>query len=195
MTKPEPLNLARRGELIALVSGKEEVRLSEDSESMWLEVIRKMDEVYADLIGYETDLERKNAELEEARDFIASVVASVSNVLLVCDEKSDLVEINPERNRVRVRARLALGGGLRPPTLHPCLELFTHWDPQPRVQTGDLPDRVVLHRAKVDVVEPIPGDLPKFQRTIHTQRPVLDIQPADIAAVDLAAERPDDVGV
>lgn len=110
MTKPEPLNLARRGELIALVSGKEEVRLSEDSESMWLEVIRKMDEVYADLIGYETDLERKNAELEEARNFIASVVASVSDVLLVCDEKGDLVEINPAFQRLMAFPEQALLG-------------------------------------------------------------------------------------
>lgn len=94
MTKPESSHL-KRGDLIALVAGKEEVRLSEDSESMWLEVIHKMDEVYSDLIGYETDLERKNAELEEARNFIASVIASVSDVLVVCDDKGEVVEINP----------------------------------------------------------------------------------------------------
>ncbi len=95
MTNPEVSLSARRGELIALVGGKEEVLLSQDSESMWVEVIRKMDEVYADLIGYETDLERKNAELEEARNFIAGVVASISDVLLVCDEKGVIVQINP----------------------------------------------------------------------------------------------------
>jgi len=95
MTKPDAFPFARRGELIARVGGKEEVLLSEDSESMWVEVIRKMDEVYADLLGYETDLERKNAELEEARNFIAGVVASVSDVLLVCDERGAIVQINP----------------------------------------------------------------------------------------------------
>jgi two-component system, NtrC family, sensor histidine kinase HupT/HoxJ len=95
MTKPETSRL-KRGDLIALIVGKEEeVRLSEDSESMWLEVIHKMDEVYSDLIGYETDLERKNAELEETRNFIASVIASVSDVLVVCDDKGEVVEINP----------------------------------------------------------------------------------------------------
>ena len=95
MTKPDASRIARRGELIALVGGKEEISLSEDSESMWVEVIRKMDEVYADLLVYETDLERKNAELEEARNFIAGIVASVSDVLLVCDEKGVIVQINP----------------------------------------------------------------------------------------------------
>jgi len=95
MTKLETSDPAKRGDLIALVAGKQEVLLSEDGESMWLQVIHKMDEVYSDLIGYETDLERKNAELEEARNFIAGVVASVSDVLLVCDEKGVIVQVNP----------------------------------------------------------------------------------------------------
>ncbi len=95
MMNPDAFRFTRRGELIAQIGGKQEILLSEDSESMWLEVIRKMDEVYADLLVYETDLEKKNAELEEARNFIAGVVASVSDVLLVCDEKGVVVQINP----------------------------------------------------------------------------------------------------
>ena len=100
MTNPDALPIARRGELIAQVGGKQEILLSEDSEAMWLEVIRKMDEVYADLLVYETDLEKKNAELEEARNFIAGVVASVSDVLLVCDEKGAIIQINPAFQRL-----------------------------------------------------------------------------------------------
>ncbi len=95
MTKPDTPRPSRRGDLIARVAGKEEILLSENSESMWLDVIRKMDEVYSDLIGYETDLERKNAQLEEARNFISSVVASVTDVLLVCDRKGDILQVNP----------------------------------------------------------------------------------------------------
>jgi hypothetical protein len=59
MMKPDTSRLAERGDLIALVAGKEEIFLSDKGESSWLEVIRKMDEVYSDLIGYETDLEKK----------------------------------------------------------------------------------------------------------------------------------------
>jgi two-component system sensor histidine kinase HupT/HoxJ len=95
MMSRDAFRIARRGELIARVGGNEEISLSEDSESMWVEVIHKMDEVYADLLGYEADLERKNAELEEARNFIAGVVASVSDVLLVCDGKGVILQINP----------------------------------------------------------------------------------------------------
>lgn len=94
MTKPDTKRLAKRGDLIALVAGKEEIFLSESGESMWLEVIHKMDEVYSDLIGYETDLEKKNAQLEEAQNFISSVIASVSDVLLVCDDKGIILQVN-----------------------------------------------------------------------------------------------------
>ena len=90
--------------------GKEEILLSENSESMWLDVIRKMDEVYSDLIGCETDLERKNAELEEARNFISSVVASVSDVLLVCDQQGDIRQVNPAFLSLMQRPEEALLG-------------------------------------------------------------------------------------
>lgn len=95
MTKSDTPRFLKRGDLIALVAGKEEISLSADDESMWVEVIQKMDEVYSDLIGYETDLEKKNAQLEEAQNFISSVIASVSDVLLVCDEKGGILQVNP----------------------------------------------------------------------------------------------------
>jgi len=110
MTKPDTPRPARRGDLIARVAGKEEILLSENSEAMWLDVIRKMDEVYSDLISYETELERKNAELEEARNFISSVVASVSDVLLVCDRKGDLSQVNPAFLSLMQRPEEALLG-------------------------------------------------------------------------------------
>src|SRR3984957_543503 len=68
-----------------------------------------------------------------------------------------LVEINAEFHRVGMRTRLTVGGSMRPPALHLCFELRSDWGTQPRVQAGDLGDRIVLHRAKVDVVEPIIG--------------------------------------
>lgn len=110
MTKPDTKHSAKRGDLIALVAGKDEIALSERGESMWLEVIQKMDEVYADLIGYETDLEKKNAQLEEARNFISSVVASVSDVLLVCDEKGSILQVNPAFQSLTGRSEQELLG-------------------------------------------------------------------------------------
>ncbi|WP_142850810.1 ATP-binding protein [Telmatospirillum sp. J64-1] len=63
-------------------------------ETAWIEVIQKMEEVYSDLIRYEVDLEQKNAALEEAQQFITSVVSSVSDILIVCDQKGRVQQVN-----------------------------------------------------------------------------------------------------
>jgi two-component system sensor histidine kinase HupT/HoxJ len=109
MTKPESTRDSARGDLIARVAGAD-IALSEGSEQVWLEVIRKMDEVYADLIVYEADLEKKNDELEEAQSFIQSVIASVSDVLVVCDESGAILQINPAFRELMGRSEQELVG-------------------------------------------------------------------------------------
>lgn len=54
-------------------------------ESVWMDVIQKMDEVYTRLIEEEVALEKKNSELEQSQQFIFSVLSSMSDVLVVCD--------------------------------------------------------------------------------------------------------------
>lgn len=54
-------------------------------EEAWIEVIQRMDDIYADLVRYQVDLEEKNAALEEAQRFIDSVLSSMSDVLVVAD--------------------------------------------------------------------------------------------------------------
>jgi two-component system sensor histidine kinase HupT/HoxJ len=63
-------------------------------EQAWIEVIQKMDEVYNDLLQYEVALEEKNAALEESHQFIESVLASMSDILIVCNRHGDIVEVN-----------------------------------------------------------------------------------------------------
>jgi two-component system sensor histidine kinase HupT/HoxJ len=64
------------------------------SESIWIEVIRKMDEVYNELLQYEVALEQKNAALEESQQFIFSVLTSMSDFLVVCDRYGVIEEVN-----------------------------------------------------------------------------------------------------
>ena len=63
-------------------------------EQAWIEVIQKMDEVYNDLLQYEVALEEKNAALEESHQFIESVLASMSDILIVCDRNGSIEEVN-----------------------------------------------------------------------------------------------------
>ncbi|WP_265946907.1 PAS domain-containing sensor histidine kinase [Dechloromonas sp. A34] len=63
-------------------------------EQAWIEVIQKMDEVYNDLLQYEVALEEKNAALEDSHQFIESVLASMSDILIVCDRNGNIEEVN-----------------------------------------------------------------------------------------------------
>lgn len=81
--------------LMDAVAAGEGDRLADLPETAWIEVIRKMDEVYSDLIRYEVDLEAKNSALEQARQFIASVLSSMSDILIVCDQKGLIQQVNP----------------------------------------------------------------------------------------------------
>ncbi|MDR2154668.1 MAG: PAS domain-containing protein [Burkholderiaceae bacterium] len=63
-------------------------------ESTWLDVIQKMDEVYTRLIDDEVELEKKNRALEQSQQFIVSVLTSMSDVLLVCDEDGLIEQTN-----------------------------------------------------------------------------------------------------
>lgn len=72
----------------------EVLALNSDSEAAWIEVIRKMDDVYADLVRYQVELEEKNAALEEAQQFITSVLSSITDILIVCDVQGRVQQVN-----------------------------------------------------------------------------------------------------
>ncbi len=68
--------------------------LGEFGESTWAEVLTAVDRTYADLVSYQERLEQKNVELEELRRFLASVLSSVSDVMLVIDRDGMVVDVN-----------------------------------------------------------------------------------------------------
>lgn len=70
------------------------------SEEAWIEVIQRMDEVYADLVHNQLELEGKNNELESAQRFIDSVLASMTDVLIVCDLSGHIVRANAGAEKV-----------------------------------------------------------------------------------------------
>ena len=92
VTPPEQEKLTTP--LLARIIQDGDLNLSGLQESAWIEVIHKMDEVYADLIHYEVELEEKNSALEEAHKLIGSVLSSMSDVLIVCDERGRIEQVN-----------------------------------------------------------------------------------------------------
>ncbi|WP_428547363.1 sensor histidine kinase [Profundibacter sp.] len=66
----------------------------ERGEEVWIDVIRQMDRVYSELVESQVALEAKNAELESAQEFIASVMRAMSDLMIVCDTDGQIVQVN-----------------------------------------------------------------------------------------------------
>ncbi|TFH86567.1 PAS domain-containing sensor histidine kinase [Billgrantia azerbaijanica] len=64
------------------------------TESAWVEVIQRMDEVYRELLENETALEDKNRELEQSQRFMLSVFSAMSDILVVCDRQGRISQVN-----------------------------------------------------------------------------------------------------
>lgn len=89
----------------------------EPAEEVWIEVIQKMDAVYAELVENQVELERKNAALEEAQQLIGSVFASMTDVLAVCDRLGRIQRVNLALEQVTGRKEADLIG-------HPLASIF-----------------------------------------------------------------------
>ncbi|MGQ0682317.1 sensor histidine kinase [Bradyrhizobium sp.] len=99
--------------LLKLIANRGSIEFDSEREGAWIEVIRKMDEVYSDLLRYEVDLEHKNAELEEAQAFVTNVIESVSDILVVCDAKGVVQQANSAFQHMLGRPLdHVLGGGI-----------------------------------------------------------------------------------
>ncbi len=79
-------------------------------EDVWIDVIRKMDEVYNDLLRDEVALEEKNVALEESQRFIVSVLGSMSDILFVCSRDGTIEGVNQSLVRLTGRGEEELRG-------------------------------------------------------------------------------------
>lgn len=64
------------------------------SDDAWIEVIQRMDAIYADLVHSQVALEEKNDELESAQQFIESVLSSMHDVLVITNIDGNIKRVN-----------------------------------------------------------------------------------------------------
>ncbi|MEX5726948.1 two-component system sensor histidine kinase HupT/HoxJ [Rhodovulum iodosum] len=88
-----------------LVSGS-----TEFSDTVWANVLAAVDRTYAELVGYQERLERQNAELETMRSFLASILSSVSDVLIVVSRQGAIEKVSESVAAMTGRPRTALAG-------------------------------------------------------------------------------------
>lgn len=95
---------------MARMFGQDFDTTTEFSETAWAEVLSAVDRTYADLVDYQERLERQNAELDELRGFLASVLGSVSDVLLVLSRQGRVQEVNASFLALTAQAKAAAVG-------------------------------------------------------------------------------------
>jgi two-component system sensor histidine kinase HupT/HoxJ len=153
-------------------------------DSVWLDVIRKMDEVYNDLLKYEVALEEKNAALEDSQQFISSVLTSMSDILIVCSRGGSIESVNPALTELTGRRGEDLRG-------RPVFELFAD-DESRRQAQGHFAGHAgeTLHDCEMRLAGaagPVPVSLnctPRFSAggkllgVVVTGRPIGDLQRA-----------------
>jgi len=73
--------------------------LGQASDQAWIDVIQHMESMYTDLVQSQVELEEKNVALENAHRFIASVISSMTDILIVCDVKGKILQVNQALER------------------------------------------------------------------------------------------------
>lgn len=66
----------------------------DQGEQMWIDVVRQMDTVYADLVASQTALEEQHRELAEAHDLIGSVLEGMTDVVIACGADGRIERVN-----------------------------------------------------------------------------------------------------
>ena len=109
------------------------------TDEAWIEVIQQMDAIYADLVGYQVALEEKNAELEQAQQFIESVLSSMHDVLVVADIDGRIQRVNRSLEALVGKSGAELKGrplsSLFPPSAAPMVDDFPE-----KIRSGNLVD-------------------------------------------------------
>ena len=72
----------------------QEITVSQVEDGPWIEIIQKMELLYADLARMQTDAERRNEELSRAKSFADNIIRSLVNALVVVDGDSLITLVN-----------------------------------------------------------------------------------------------------
>lgn len=69
-------------------------RGDELAEEAWIDVIRRMDQVYTELVQSQETLEAKHRELAASHQFTEGVLAAMTDVMVVCDTLGQVRQVN-----------------------------------------------------------------------------------------------------
>ncbi|MDX2471181.1 MAG: ATP-binding protein [SAR324 cluster bacterium] len=75
------------------------MNLLPEQESVWIEVINKIDQAYVELVNTQVELEESNEELSKARDFLVNIQRHMSDLLIVTSAEGNILRVNKSFER------------------------------------------------------------------------------------------------
>jgi len=75
-------------------------RQVEAGESVWMDIIRHMETIYAQLADSQAELERRADELSEAKELADNIIRSMSDVLITIDSSGTITLVNQAAERL-----------------------------------------------------------------------------------------------
>nr|WP_245781131.1 ATP-binding protein [Celeribacter neptunius] len=107
-------------------------------DTAWVDVLDAVDKTYAELVDYQEQLEARNTELVSLRGFLGSIMASISDYLVVTDKDGVIADVSQSFCAALGRDKAALIG-------HPVDQFFE----------GEMRDRML---AAIDAVIKLRGE-------------------------------------
>ena len=107
---------------------------SQVEEGPWIEIIQRMESLYANLAQTQIEAERKNEELQRAKAFTDNIIRSMVNSLIVTDRDSNITTANDASCQLLGYAREELLG-------KPAALVFVDGAPNPFLRGSELWNR------------------------------------------------------
>jgi PAS domain S-box-containing protein len=141
------------------MSDTQEIATSQIPENAWIEIIRSMEKIYAQLANTQAEMEAKSRELERTKEFLDNVIDSMINALVVADEKGIIKMAN--------KALVRLLGYSHDELVGQSLKMLHKRGDGPALYEGSGPWGELLQRGAIRDVEMI------WQRKSGEQVPVM----------------------
>ena len=70
-----------------------DIQRADAQDSVWIEIIRRMEEIYAGLADSQAEMERRTQELQEAKELADNIIRDMNGALIALDSNGIITDV------------------------------------------------------------------------------------------------------